>query len=105
MPIHVNKVPHTAFITGTRWKAITVLSPPISEDINLEQELHIVAGVTASFPIQLLAAVEWNVSRTVGRCDERHEFQPHVCVYTSRIHLREMMNYGQAANANDVPDR
>lgn len=38
--------------------AISVLSPPISEDINLERELHIVAGVTTSFPIQLLAAAE-----------------------------------------------
>lgn len=36
-------------------QTIMVLSPPISQDINLKRELHIVADITTSFPIQLLA--------------------------------------------------
>lgn len=86
-------------------KAISVLSPPISEDINLGRELHIVAGITASFPIQLLAVRgemflgQWNGAMNVMNFSPTFVSIRLVHVY---VYRDEMINYGKAANAKKI---
>jgi len=80
------------------------LGPPISKGINLKRGLHIVSGITTSFRIQLWHG---NVSRTVGRRVMNFSTVPMSIRGSIHLHaracgMREMMNYGRAANADDA---